>query len=181
MSKEYEQHDEEIELPKGSGIPGILEAIRGVLALPRVTNIQIAAPAKITYTFFLRKGDKSPGVKVNFEDVMPYAIVRNGEVEEIPYPSANAAVACAEMFERSHRDHMYPVCFLGGQDSALWAWYQDSVGHPSPTEDDLFGLPFLTDRAMEDMALLLCTSFKKGGTITDTVKSYKVSIPQVNP
>lgn len=178
-TRDYEQHEEEIVVPKGAGVAGLLEAMKGVLNLPRVTNIVIQSPAKISYTFFLRKGDKKTQPQVSFDDLMPYAIVRNGEVEEIPYPSADAPSACAELFEHASRDHMAPVCFLGGENSAFWEWYKYSLGRDSPTREELFGLPFLTDRDMENMSLLLCTAYRRGGSIVDTIKSYKVSIPAV--
>lgn len=180
MPNDYEQHDEEIALPKGSGIPGILEALKGVLSLPRVSQVQIMAPAKITYSFFLRKGEKLTAPVIGFEDVMPYALARNGKIVELPYPSGNAVSACAELFERASRDHMHPVCFLGGDNSGFWPWYEEAMGHEAPNKEELFGFPFLTDRAMEDMALLLCTSYSRGGSITETVKSFKISIPKVS-
>lgn len=186
--KEYEQHDEEIDLPKGVGVPGFLQAIKGVLSLPRVTDIRINALGKITYTFFLRKGE-SQKLSVNFEDVMPYAIVRNGTIEELPYPSSNAIVACAQLFEAAARDHMFPVGFLGSQTTFFWDWYKEGLGGSRSTQEEpvglqnsreeLFGYPFHFDVKVEEHVLLLCTSFRRGGALTDTVKSYKITVPQV--
>jgi hypothetical protein len=176
--KEYEQHDEEIELPKGVGVPGFLQAIKGVLSLPRVTDIRINAQGKITYTFFLRKGE-SQRLAVNFENVMPYAIVRNGKIEELPYPSSNAAVACAQLFDAAARDHMFPVAFLGSQTSSFWEWYKDSLGKAPTTQEELYGLPFHFDPQVEEHVLMLCTAFSRSGTLADTIRSYKITVPQV--
>jgi hypothetical protein len=177
--REYEQHEEEMEIPKGSGIPGFLQALKGVLSLPRVSDVRINAQGKITYTFFLRKGEAMNKLAVNFGDVMPYAIVRNGVIDEISNPSWSAVVACAQMMEAAARDHMYPVGFLGSQTSSFWNWYEEGLGNPTSTRDELFGYPFFFDAQLEEHALLLCTAYRRGGSITDTVKSYKVTVPQV--
>lgn len=177
MSNEYEEHSEEMELPKGSGIPGLLKAIEGIANLPRVQGIRVHPNGKIEYNFFLRKGETKK-LAVSFEDIMPYAIARNGTIVEIPYPNSHPAIACAEMFRASRVDQMYPVAFLGGADSKFWGWWDAEVG-AGYVQDELFGLPFLTDRMMEDAALLLCTAYKKHGVITDTVTSYKITIPRV--
>lgn len=180
---EYEQHDEEIEIPKGAGTAGLLEAVRGVLALPRVQNIGINAQGKITYSFYLQKGEKPKEPSIDFDKVMPYAIARNGKIEELPYPKGNALAACAELFERASRDHMYPIAFLGGEKTTFWPWYAEAMAHYGPlaeAREELLGLPFLTDHRMENMALLLCTGYRQNGAIADTVRSYKISIPKVD-
>src|SRR5580692_5099232 len=143
---EYERHDEEIDIPKGSGKAGLIEAIKGVLSLPRVQNISINAQGKITYSFFLRKGEEAKPPAIEFDKVMPYAIARNGQISELQYPKGNAITACADLFERASRDHMAPVAFLGGEKSGFWAWYADSLGREDTEEhDELLGLPFLRD------------------------------------
>lgn len=179
---EYEQHDEEIDVPKGAGAVGLLEAIRGVLTLPRVQNIGVNAQGKITYSFFLPKGEKPKELSIEFEKVMPYAIARNGKIEELPYPKGDAITACAELFERAERDHMYPVSFLGGEKTGFWPWYAEAMGHEGTAagaREELFGVPFLVDNKMEDTTLLLCTAYRRGASIIDTVKSYKITIPKV--
>jgi hypothetical protein len=179
---EYEQHDEEIDIPHGAGSAGLLEAVRGVLTLPRVQSIEINVRGKITYSFFLPKGEKAKEPVINFEKVMPYAIARNGKIEELPYPSGDAITACAELFERAERDHMYPVSFLGGEKTDFWPWYAEARGHEGAaanTREELFGIPFLIDSHMENTTLLLCTAYRRGAPITDTVKSYKITIPKV--
>ena len=110
---------------------------------------------------------------------MPFAIVRNGEIQEIPYPNSHAAIGVAELFARASRDHMSPIAFLGGDNSSFWRWYEETTGLTPDTKENLFGFPFLTDMQMENDVLLLCTGFKRNALITDTVKSYKLSIPRV--
>lgn len=176
MVTEYERHDEEMELPKGSGIPGLLRAIGEIARLPRVQQIVIQSNGKIEYSFHLRKGDKPKELQINFEDIMPYAIARNGSIEELPYPSSHAATACGELFQRAAKDHVYPVAMLAGADTDFWRWYRDSTNLDS-ADEELFGLPFLRDRMLDDRTLLLCTAYKRNATITDVVRSYKITIP----
>jgi hypothetical protein len=47
------------------------------------------------------------------------------------------------------------------------------------TEEEIFGLPFLRDRLLEDYVLILCAGFARGAALVDTQKSYKLVIPQV--
>lgn len=175
---DYELHEEELTPPKGSGLPGLLKAITEIVGLPRVQEIRIKANMKIEYDFYLRKQEKKPELNIDFEKVMPYAIVRNSDIKEIPYPNAHAATAVAELYAASDKEHMFPIAFLGGEASGFWDWYEETTGLTPDTKEYLFGLPFLTDPMMENMALLLCTGFKRSGIITDVVKSFKITIPR---
>lgn len=179
MSIEYELHEEELVPPKGSGIPGLLKAITEIVGLPRVQEIRIKASGKIEYDFYMRKNDKAPGLVVNFEKAMPFAIVRNALIQEIPYPSSHAAVAIAELFTVAGKEHMAPIAFLGSDNTGFWSWYEDTTGLNPDTKEELFGLPVLSDPQMPEMSLLLCTGYKRNAIITDTVKSFKITIPKV--
>lgn len=176
---EYVLHEEEITPPKGSGIPGLLKAIQEIVQIGRVQEIRVKTNGKIEYDFYLRKNEKKQELNVQFEKVMPYAIVRNTDLQEIPYPSAHAATALAELFNASGKEHLFPIAFLGSDNTGFWPWYEDTTGLTPITKEELFGLPFLSDPMMPEMALLLCTGFKRNGVITDTVKSFKITIPKV--
>jgi hypothetical protein len=181
MSNEYVLHEEELVPPKGSGVPGLLKAITEIVGLPRVQEIRVKANGKIEYDFYMRKSDAVTKLNVDFEKVMPYAIVRNGVIQEIPYPNAHAATAIAELFSAAGKEHMSPIAFLGADNTGFWDWYEETTGLTPVTREELFGLPFLTDSnsVMPEMTLLLCTGFKRNALITDTVKSFKITIPKV--
>ena len=74
VPKGYQQHDEEIDVPKGTGLEGFLATVRAVLKLPRVQDIRIDSRGKISYSFFLREGEEKQLLGVNFDDLMPYAV-----------------------------------------------------------------------------------------------------------
>lgn len=175
---EYELHEEELVPPKGSGIPGLLKAITEIVGLGRVQEIRIKATGKIEYDFYLRKTEQVQKLNVDFEKVMPYAIVRNSKIQELPYPSSHAATAIAELFNLAGKEHMFPIAFLGSENSSFWSWYADSTGLVPDTKEELFGLPFLFDAIVPEMTLLMCTGYKRNSLITDTVKSFKITIPR---
>lgn len=177
--KGYEQHDEDIEIPKGAGIDGFLAAIRAVLKLPRVQDIRIDARGKISYSFLLRAGEAKQTLGVNFDDLMPYAVVRNADVQELILVNENAAVALLQMFRQVSIEHVYPVAFVVGAATTFWEWYEASTLMKAEIRDEVLSVPIFRDRACPDDVLLLCTSFRVGEPLSATQKVYKVQIPQV--
>ena len=172
----YEERNETIEVPKGTGIEGFMLAIRAVLQLPRLQTVQIDSRGKVSYKYFLREGEESRTLELDFDALMPYAIVRNGVVSEVLPMSENAAVVIGQMFTRAAADHVYPVAWLGGANSVLWEWFLASLGPDNPvhTAEDLYGLPLLRDRMVDDQVLILCCAFSRGSSLIDTQRSYKL-------
>jgi hypothetical protein len=176
----YEEKNESIEVPKGSGIDGFLLAIRQILQLPRVQSVIIDARGKVSYKYFLREGEEALGLVLNFDELMPYAIVRNGEVEEVLPMSGNAAVVIGQLFERAASDHVYPVAWVAGANSTFWRWFDAALegrGVAGTHRDELFGLPFLRDRMVDDRVLLLCCAFGRRAALAETQRSYKILMP----
>jgi hypothetical protein len=172
----YVEQNEAVEVPKGTGIEGFMRAIREVLQLPRVQEIHVDARGKVSYKYFLREGETPSELKVEFDSLMPYAIVRNGLVVEVqPRAGAdNAAVILGQMFARAAIDHVYPVAWVAGANTIFWRWFDESTGQASLVHDELFGLPFVRDRMVEDPVLLLCTAYGRYASIVDTQRSYKL-------
>lgn len=175
----YEEQNQSVEIPKGTGIEGFLRAIREILQLPRVQELHIDARGNITYKYFLREGEAPSALDLEFESLMPYAIVRNGNVQEVVVKATNAAVVLGQMFGRAAADHMYPVAWVGGANTMFWTWFDTSMGFKTLLQEELYGLPFLRDRMVEDSVLILCTAYGRRAALVDTQRSYKVLIPKV--
>lgn len=177
--KGYVQHDELIEVPKGTGLEGFLATLREVLKLPRVQDIRIDARGKISYSFFLREGEGKQSLGVDFDSLMPYAVVRNAEVQELELVNTNGAVALLQLFRQAAIDHVHPVALVTGAGTTFWEWYEASTGMKAEIRSEVLSLPLLRDRACPDDVLLLCTAFRAGETLVATQKVYKIQIPQV--
>lgn len=176
---EYEEVKESVEVPKNVGLPGFMAAIAGILKLPRVQEINIDARGKIAYRFFRRPEEEKHALAVDFESLMPYAIIRNGKVVELAEPDENAAVALAQLLIQASIDHLFPVAFVGGAKTGVWRWLEVSTALHCPVRDELLGVPFYFDRNVEDHCLMLCAGYARGGSIADTQKSYKLVVPDM--
>jgi hypothetical protein len=176
---DYQEHNEKIEVPKQTGVEGFLHAIKAILMLPNVKRIEISANGEVSYRYFLPKDAKTAPLKVNFESLEPYAVVRNaGKVVELPDPDQNAAIALAQLFNLASLDHLHPLALVGSPNSNLWAWYEETTSVKLPNKESLLGLPYFGDRMIEDGTLILCAGFARDGGLIDTHKSYKLCIPQ---
>ncbi len=178
--KGYVQYDETIQVPPGTGVEGFMSSLREVLKLPNVQDIHINRQGQIEYTFFLREGQQKDVLTVNFDVLMPMAVVRNAQVQEVLGRDASAAVAVLQMFRAAALEHLQPIAFIMGVSSPFWLWYEATTSLKAERRDELFGLPVHVDRTCPDEALLLCTSFAKS-ELADTHKTYKIDIPQVTP
>lgn len=178
---DYEEKIGEVEVPKHTGLDGFLHAIKEILRLPNIQKIEINKFGKVTYRHFTPKGENSSAepLKMNFETLAPYAVIRNGKVVELKHPSINAAVAVAQLFSMATQDKMHPTFFVGSPDSKVWSWYEETTAIRTGDRESLFGLPFLADRMFEDEVLVLCAGFVRDGALIDTQKSYKLCIPKI--
>ena len=176
---DYEEVTGEVEVPRNVGVRGFLKAIEDILKLPRVQDIHIDARGKVTYRHFMREGEERKPLSVDFESLMPYAVIRNSRVVELLDPDLNACVAVGQLFSMALTDHLYPVAVVGGANTNFWKWLEASTGLIVPSEDELFGVPFMRDRQLEDYVLVLCAGYARGAALVDTQKSYKLVIPQV--
>jgi hypothetical protein len=176
---DYKEIEQVIEVPKNTGVSGFLKTIESILKLPRVQNISVNAIGRVTYRRFLKDGESDEVLKVDFESLMPYAVIRNSTVLELAKPSENAAVALGQLFEMASRDQLNPVAFVGGANTNFWAWYAASTKLSIFVREEVHGIPFLTDRQLEDGVLVLCAAYARAGILVDTQKSYKLVIPRL--
>lgn len=176
---DYQEHNETIEVPKQSGVEGFLHALKSILTLPNVKRIEITSNGQVSYRYFLPKDAKSAPLKLNFESLEPYAVIRNaGLVTELAFPDHNAAVALGQLFNMAALNHLHPLALAGSPNSELWTWYEETTSIKLLNKESLFGLPYLSDRKFEDGTLILCAGFSRDGGLIDTHKSYKLCIPQ---
>jgi len=173
---QYKEQSEQLEVPKGTGVDGFLHALREILELPRLQEIHIDGRGKITYKYFLREGEAPQALGLEFDSLMPYAVVRNGYIEEMLLTTSHPAVVLGQMFAKAAADHVYPVAWVGGAKSAFWAWFEKTMG--AGRQDELYGLPFLRDRMIEDDVLILATAFGRRAPFIETQRSYKILLPR---
>jgi hypothetical protein len=173
----YQEVKKSVGVPKGTGIRGFLAAIEEILKLPRLQNIEVNAKGVVTYRHFVREGEAEKPLDIDFDSLTPYAAIRNNELTELTDLPENPAEALGCMLDHAAADHMHPVAFVGGANTSFWSWYKRSTGQAFTSRETLFGLPFLTDRHIDDAALVLCSAFGQTTALIDTVRSYKLSIP----
>lgn len=169
-----------VEIPKGTGLDGFFKALGLILRRPRVQKIEIEPQGKITYRFFAREEDPQH-VDVDFDQIMPYAIMRNSTVVELPDPSPNAAVAVAQLFAAAAEDRLFPVGLATGTASQVWAWFERTVGIKLRHQEELYGLPVFPDRHIPDDTLSLLAAYGRSTSLLDTRHVYKIVIPPLPP
>jgi hypothetical protein len=175
--KGYVQYDETIEVPPGAGVEGFIRSLREVLKLPNVSNVTINRQGKIDYTFFLREGAEKRVAAVNFDTLMPMALVRNATVQELPHRDSAATVAILQMFRAAAIDHLAPIAFVTGANSLLWPWYEATTSLQAENRGELYGLPVHADRNCPDEVLLLAAAFTARAELVDMHKAYKIDLP----
>jgi hypothetical protein len=177
---EFVEQRGEIEVPRGTGIPGFLKALEGILRLSRVQTVNVDARGKVHYTRFIPRGSVEEPLAIQFTEMMPYATIRNGIVEEIYAHSRNAPKSIGEMFRAVSRERLFPIAFVGGPNTTLWEWYQQTSGVDlgGISKDELYGLPFYFDRHVDDAVLLLASGYARGLDLTHAQKTFKIALPQ---
>lgn len=174
---EYTEITGTIEVPKNAGIEGFLKAIKGVLKLLRVQSINIRANGTIEYTYYLREGEQAkPELQISFDELMPYAIIRNGDVQELRNVPTVASTAIMALFDLAAVDQLHPTALVVGANSQLWDWYQQSMDRVF-SKEEVCGVPIFRERLLEDHVVVLCAGYIRGGELIDTKRSYKICIP----
>jgi HPt (histidine-containing phosphotransfer) domain-containing protein len=181
VPKGYTQHEEEIEVPRGTGVRGFLATIAQVLKLPRVQRVEIDSKGKIIYSFLLRDGEEQRALGMKFDDLMPYAIARNAEVQELPTVDSKAQIALLQMIRVCSIERLYPLAWVTGTGTKLWEWYERTTGLGAELRDELLSFPVFTDKDCPDEALLLFTGSSRHDLLENAQKVYKIVIPQVTP
>jgi len=179
MSTDFERIEEEIEVPRETGIDGFLLAIRAVLKKPRVQTVHIDARGKITVSRFVRANEPQVEFSIDFASVTPASAVRRGEVVELTVPEAeDPKTTVFRLFNEAARDQVYPVAFVVGAQSAFRKWVAGSL---DVYGSSLFGLRVLSDRHIPDDVLILVTAYGPSGDLVDVQRCYKVTLPLTQP
>lgn len=177
---EYVEKKGTVEVPRNVGIKGFLLAIEGILKLPRVQDINIDARGKVHYRHFAREEETNTPLRLDFDGISPYSIIRNGKVTEVEMVGTDATTNLARAFELASMDHVFPIAWVASTNTRFWKWFEASYGFRKKERDELFGYPFLTEpRHIPEDVILLCTGYARGGEMSDTQCSYKLMVPQV--
>jgi hypothetical protein len=172
---DYREHSGKIEVPRNTGIDGLLFAVRELLKRPRIQAINIDAKGQISYKRYVREDEADVNIGIDFDTYTPASIIRNSEVSELQ-AVGNAAVVLGSLFSAASVDQLHPIALVSGAATKLWEWYRSTTNSSLPRTAEVFGLPFLLDRGIPDTALLLCTAYGKDSAVVDTVKVYKVEM-----
>lgn len=175
---EYREVEKIIEIPRGTGRDGFLKTIESILRQPRVQEININTKGQVSYRRFASPEEPEIEVRIDFESLMPWSIIRNTELEELtPLDNANAAVVISQMFAAASRDHLRPVAFAGHPQSLFWEWHGVTTT-VMLTKEEAYGLPFMADERIPKQALILCVAYGRDARLVDTRKAYKITIPR---
>lgn len=172
----YVEEQKTIDVPPATGVPGYLKVIAGILERPRVQEIVLSKTGKITYRRFRGEDEPDAPLEVELESLMPFAVIRNSLLEELPLIGNNAAIAVSQLFTKAHMDGMSPLVFASGPGSLFFAWHARTTSVVL-AKTDCYGLPFLPDPELPNEALFLCAGYSRRSTLPDTVRSYKITIP----
>jgi hypothetical protein len=176
---EYREISESISVPKNTGIDGFLRSIKTILQLPRVQRIVIDSKGKVTYDRLVLNGESKP-VGVDFEDLEPWGVIRNGEVQEISMYSNNAAIVITALLDHVSLEKMYPVAFVTGANTIFNKWYTQTTGFRLTSDQFICGVPLLKDRNIPDTALIVCATAYIKGALIDTQKSFKIEMAYID-
>lgn len=176
---EFEEVTETVEVPKNTGRAGFMRVIEDILKLPRVQDINIDSRGKVKYRYFLREGESKQPVTTDFKTLEPYSAIRNSIVQELVEPDDNAAVGVGQLFDGAAQDRLVPIAFVASPTTTFWTWYEETTGIALASREELYGVPFLSERALEDYVLVLCAGYTRGSALIDTQRSYKLVIPKV--
>jgi hypothetical protein len=137
----------------------------------------VDSAGRVSYTCFRREEETLNPVEVNFDSLLPYAVIRNAIVEDVGMFSMqeNALKCIVGLFYQAAVEGLHPVAFLVGSKSVLPDWYRISTGLPI-IAGSLFGYPIYADNDVPSEVLLLSTSYHEGGGLPDVHKSYKALI-----
>lgn len=163
---DYQEKTSSVMVPKNTGIDGFLKTLRNILTLPRVQGIRIDAKGKIDYTRYVREGEPDNPITVDYSELEPWAIIRNGTIEELYHKESTPATnVIAAMFNWVAREGLTPVAFASGVETNFWQWHRQTAGVELSRTSSVYGLPLYTDRQMPDYSLVLCAGYVKGGLV----------------
>ena len=178
---DYPKIEESVEVPKTSGVSGFLRTVEGIIKLSRVQRIVIDAKGRVSWSRYVSEEEESvPGLRVDYGDLEPWAIVRNRNLEELLIHNASAPLTLAMMLDVAASDGLYPSAFVSGADTIFWDWFADTTDFRLRS-GRIMGLPLHLDRHAPDTALILCAAYEPTAQLSDTEKAYKIEMSLVMP
>jgi hypothetical protein len=185
MAQNLKPVTETFEVPKETGKPGIVELFKGIIELKRVVEVHVMAhraPVKVTFKRFVADDEPDKPLAIDLESLTPYAVLRNGEIQEFDGGTGPAAVVLAHLFREVSLLGLWPIAFVSGRASRFWDWHKETMGMiPSQTREDAYGLPFMTDRQVDDSTLLLAASYDRTAAIIDAQRAFRLLLPPPIP
>lgn len=172
---EYELKKDSIDVPKNTGVEGFLHTVRVILKMPRVQSIHIDASGKVSYERYVQQDEPVELGDVGFEDLEPWHIIRNRDVEELIPNGTDPATVVMGMFNMAQREGFIPTSFVTGANSIMKIW-MSTGGRPIPDGKQIFGLPIYYDRNTPDTVLIMTVGYTKDAGLIDTQKSYKIEM-----
>ncbi len=170
---DFVERTDEAEVPKNTGLPGLFKLLGEMLnEIPRIKEIVIKSSGKVRYTWYTPVGAPEKVLQVQFEDLRPYAVIRNTPMLEVTPKFPHMRLS--SLFLACDKDRLYPICFVAGAESLLWKWVVSAFGIEYDQMESIYGYPLLLDKDVPDDALILCASFARTNQLADAYRCYKV-------
>jgi hypothetical protein len=163
-----------ISVPRGTGVEGLLQAVRGILTLGRVQEVVISARGEVSYSRLVAEDGEDPELEIDLGSLSPYAVIRTHRLEEIEVlPGDSAAVAMSRLFFAASRDGFFAIALATGPRTVFQEWHSRTTG-VGVGADEAYGLPVLGDPDIPDDVLVLCAGPSRTSRLIDTRRSYKL-------
>jgi len=176
---DYTEIRRTVDVPSGTGIDGVLKTIDTILQQSRVQEVVIRR-GKVEYKRFVKKDEPEEELKIDLSTLMPWAIIRGTELQEIQPLNANAAVVISQLFSAAGKDGYNAIALACHPQSHLWEWHGKTTS-VLLSKSEAYGLPIFMDADIPEEGLILCAAFSREARLLDTQKSYKVAIPVGRP
>jgi hypothetical protein len=163
----------DIPIERHWGRSGFLKVVDSIMKLGFVQEIRVTT-TKIFYSRMMKPGEELVPLKFDFDELNPYAIIRNNAVQELLVEKLDPFSVLFHMFDRVSMDRLYPIAFATGGDTNLWSWLKPADRVTVLDQEMLFGIPIFRDRGIDDQALFLCSGPSRDGSLADTLKSLKI-------
>jgi hypothetical protein len=175
---DYRKVEESMEVPRNTGVSGFIRTLEGILRLPRVQTIHVDAAGKVSWARYVMEEEDLAPLSVGFEDLEPWAIIRNREVVELSIEAVaqSAPLVLAMMLDRAAMEGLHPTAFVSGAETVFWNWFADTSGYRLASKQMIMGLPFYLDRHAPDTALILCAAYTANALLSDSQKGYKIEM-----
>jgi hypothetical protein len=172
---EYELKSDTINVPRNTGIEGFIHTVRAILKMSRVQSLHIDAAGNVTYERYVKADDVITFGDIGFEDLEPWHVIRNRDVEEMITFGSEPSAIIMDMFNAVALTDLVPTAFVTGAATVLEQW-MSLGGRPALVGSTLFGLPVHRDRNMPDSVLVLTAAYTRDAGLVDTQRSYKIEM-----